>query len=30
MVNYQAARVKLMNTQLNNLKTTGKVRKEQC
>ena len=27
MVNYQAARVKLMNTQLNNLKTTGKSKK---
>ena len=27
MVNYQEARVKLTNTQLNNLKTTGKSKK---
>ena len=30
MTNYQEVRVKLTNTQLNNLKSEAKIRQEQC
>ena len=30
MANYQEVRVKLTNTQLNNLKSEAKIRQEQC
>ena len=30
MANYQEARVKLTNTQLNKLKSAAKIRQEQC
>ena len=30
MANYQEVRVKLTNTQLNNLKSEPKIRQEQC